>query len=497
MSRTNIVWLTNDHVLYAHHRALTGRPVMTTFDGLCQRGVCFSNAFSVSPVCTPARASLLTGVYPHRHGMYQNDGLGGSRLDFDPSEKLISHYLDQAGYRIGYFGKWHVGEARTAQDYGFEGFSCEGYGHPYWSEEYDTYLNELKLPQAEVTVEWAFGNPFQIGQTIQLKDFPKPYNSPYYLMEACGRLNTPIETHESYFLAHLASRWLEKVAGGDKPFCLKVDTWGPHHPFWVGEPYIDSIEPTDIPRYPSFGNSLEHRPRNHQDLLAYRRREGSPQTWEEWQSILARGYEHQTQVDAALGQVVAALDRLGLREETIIIYTADHGGAMASNGELVDKGWMMVEETVRIPLVIHWPGHTPSQTETDKLVSNMDLVPFVLEAAGAEVPHPIDGRSLLDLVQNPTSVPWPDDLMLEHHGHYDKTHFQRQLRWKNYKYTAHLDDRHELYDLDIDPYELNNLIDESGMTSILADMRARVKRWMVETMDESPESRRLISQMET
>ncbi|MEM7347419.1 MAG: sulfatase-like hydrolase/transferase [Chloroflexota bacterium] len=495
MTRPNIVWLMCDHLVYAHHKQLTGYPQLPTFDRLAAQGICFDQAFSVTPVCTPARASMFTGVYPHRHGMIQNDGQGGGRLDFDPDEKLFSHYLKQADYRVGLFGKWHTGVERTAQDYGFEGFSCEGYGHPYWSAEYDAYLNEFDLPHAEVTVEWKFGDPSWAGKTIKLKDFPKPYQTPYYLMESCGVLNTPVETHEAYFLAHLADRWLEDVAEGDQPFCLRVDMWGPHHPYWVADPYLNTVNPATLPQYPSFGSSLSHRPQNHQDLAAYRRREGSSPNWEDWQPILARSHEHSTQVDAAMGRVVDSLERLGLLDNTIIIYTADHGGTMASNGELVDKGWLMVDETVRIPLAVSWPGKIAASTTTDQFVSNMDIVPTILEAAEAEMPDPLDGRSFLSLAQAPTETDWPADLMIQHHGHYDEIHFQRQLRYDRYKYTAHLDDTDELYDLSTDPYELNNLIDAPDFAEVLQEIRQRLYRWMVRHEDDSDWSKQLFQQM--
>lgn len=495
MPKPNIVWLTSDHIVYANHKRFSGYPQLPAYDRICHEGICFDNAVSVSPVCTPARGSMLTGVYPHRHGLTQNDGGGGCRLEFEQGQKLFNHHMKQEGYRTGFFGKWHCGEKRIAKDYGFEGFSCPGYGHPYWSDEYHAYLDEMGLPQAEVTVEWKFGDPSWTGKTIRLNDFPKPYRSPYFLMESCGRLNTPLETHEAYFLSHLARTWLEEVSSEDKPFCMRLDMWGPHLPYWVGEPFLDTIDPKSLAPYPNFGSSLSHRPKNHRDLLDYRRREGSSPDWKDWQPILARCHEHATMVDAAMDQIVTALNELGLAENTILVYTTDHGGTMASNGELVDKGWLMVEETMRIPMAIRWPGHIDPGEINGSLVSNMDLVPTILEAAGARLPDPLDGRSLFDLMQFPETTPWQDDLMLQHHGHYDEIHFQRQLRFNQFKYTAHLRDSDELYDLSRDPYELNNLWDEPGMKPVLKEAQQRLIQWMVSHEDNSDHSKQLIAQI--
>lgn len=495
MSQPNIVWLMSDHMVYAHHKDLTGYPQLPTLDRLSAEGISFENAFSVCPLCQPVRASMLTGRYPHRHGMILNDGDVGAPIDHDPNARLISSYLKEAGYRVGYFGKWHNGIERTAQDYGFEGFSMPRYGHPYYTDTYAAYLDELGLPEPAVTLDWSFAEPHRVGETVPLKDFPYPYESPYMLMESSGVLTTPLETHEAFFLAHLASDWLADVASQDAPFFLRFDPWGPHHPFYVAEPYANSINPADLPEYPSFSSTLEHRPINHQELLAYRIREGRSPHWEDWQPILARCHEHSTLVDAAVGRVVDALERLNLLDNTLIIYTTDHGGALGSNGGLVDKGWMMTDETVRIPMAIKWPDKITKGTTTDKFVTNLDLVPTVLQAAGAEMPSPIDGTSLLALSQHPDEVAWREDVMLEHHGHYREHHFQRQLRYANYKYVAHLDDRHELYDLSRDPYELDNLVDAPPMQNVLMDMRQRLYRQMTHHEDNAPSAQRLIGEM--
>ena len=497
MSQPNIVWLMADHLVYAHHKELTGYPHLPTFDRLSAEGISFENAFSVCPLCQPARASMLTGVYPHRHRMLMNEGDQGSRADFEPDERLISSHLKEAGYRVGYFGKWHNGLVRTAQDYGFEGFSMTGYGHPYYADEYLAYLEELGLPEPEVTLDWYFYDHSWEGKTIKLKDFPRPYQAPYPFMDSSGVINAPVETHEAFFLAHIATKWLEEVAEAkdDSPFFLRFDPWGPHQPYYVAPPYANTVNPADLPEYPNFRNKLEHRPANHRDLLEYRINLGRSPDWKDWQPILARCHEHSTLVDAAIGRVVDALERMELLENTLIIYTADHGGAVATNGGLVDKGWLMIDETVRIPMAIRWPDKIKPSVTTDKFVTNMDLVPTVLEAAAAEMPSPIDGTSLLTLSQQPNDVVWREDVMLQHHGHYAQHHFQRQLRYGQYKYVAHLDDRDELYDIAQDPYELNNLVGIPHMEAVLSEMRQRLYRQMMLHDDHSSQAQQLIRQM--
>ena len=494
MKRPNIVWLTSDHMVWAHHKRLTGYPVLPTLERLSAEGLTFNNAFSVTPLCQPCRASMLTGQYAHKHGMLQNDGLQGAKLDFDVDEQLFNTPMLDAGYRMGYFGKWHTGVERTAEDFGFEGFSCPGYGHPYWTQEYEDYLERHNLPHAEVTIERWVGHPGWEGRKIRLADFDKPYESPYQLMEASGVLNE-LESHEAYFLADLSNRWLAEVARGDDPFCMRVDLWGPHHPFWVAEPYLNTIDPADLPPYPTFNSNLDHRPQNHRDLLAYRREFDPHRNWDDWSWYLARCHEHATLCDDALGRILYKLDELGLAENTIVVYTVDHGGALCSNGELVDKGWMMSDETMRIPMAVRWPGKVEAGSTSDAFVMNMDLVPTAQQAAGATVPAGTDGTSLLDLIQAPATTPWRDDIMLEHHGHYGETHFQRQLRWGNYKYVAHLDDLGELYDIEADPFETRNLINDEALRPVLTEMQNRLKRWMAEHDDSAADANRLLAQL--
>ena len=488
-TRPNVVWLLTDHHAFQHHVAQPGpAPAVPTYRRIAAEGIEFTRAAAVCPLCTPARASMLTGVYPHRHGMVMNNGDCGSRLDFEPDARLFSHYLREAGYRCGYFGKWHVGEVRGPWDYGFEGWSQLGYGHAYWDEAYAATLDELGLPSAEVDVEWHFADPRRRGR-YRLEDEPNEF----YHMESAGVLTTPVETHEAFFVSHLACRWLEERARDGEPFCLRVDVWGPHQPYFVGAPFAGSVDPEAIPEYPSFGHDLADRPRLHQRFRDGRHKAATLEhDWAAWQPVVARCYEHVTQVDAALGRVLDTLDLLGLAEDTLVIYTADHGDAVGSQGGVFDKDSLMVEETERIPLALRWPGVLPAGSATDALVTNMDLVPTLLDAAGADLP-PMDGASLLPVARDP-AAPWRDDLMCQHHGHGHPA-FQRLLYWDRYKLVAHLDDRDELYDLKSDPHELRNRIDDPALGDVLREARERLARQMAACEDDGDDARRLLADL--
>ncbi len=485
MKRPNIVWLVADHLAFSHHREHLNLP---TYDRLCAEGVAFEQAYSVCPQCGPARASMLTGQYPHHHGMLVNDGASGVRRDFEPDARLFSHRLAEAGYSNGYFGKWHCGIERTAQDYGFEGFSMPGYGLPYRSETYHHYLEELGLPEPQMQVDWALGDPEQVGKTFTIGPNGRgPFVS-------AGHFVTPPETHEAKFVAHLAAEWLRHRADAATPFCLRVDVWGPHHPYHSADPFVDNVNPDSIPEYPSYRQTYEGLPLTYESCRRRWTSEAEPRPWAFWQPALARCYEQVMLVDAAFGDVLDTLDEMGLAEDTLVIMTADHGDLIASHGDLFNKDCLMVEETTRIPMALRWPKGIAAGSTSQALVSNLDLVPTVLAAAGADQQN-LDGQSLLDLARDPHQ-PGRDSLMCEHHGGFRLEHFQRMLRWQNYKYVAHLDDYDELYDLSEDPYELNNLVWDPGHGDVLHEVRGHLLNQMRSYQDNARDARRLIAEIE-
>ncbi len=240
--------------------------------------------------------------------------------------------------------------------------------------------------------------------------------------------------------------------------------------------FKDTLNPSDIPEYPNFSNDFADRPEYHKrDREEWRNKTGFT-TWQEWQPIVARAYEHFSQTDSAFAKVLDTLERTGLSENTIVIYTADHGDILATNGGLFDKDSMLTEETMSIPMVIKWPGVTNGQQKNDSLVSNMDIVPTVLEMAGIQAPKHMDGKSLVRLLKTPEQNEWREDLLAEHFGHINHDDIQRVLYWQNYKYVAHMNDSDELYHLENDPFELKNRIDDLSMKRVLMEMKKKVGR---------------------
>ena len=478
--RPNIVFLLNDHQLHYRHGWDGGpRPMRPHFDRLAADGVTFTRAYSASPLCVPARRTMLTGMFPHGHRFLDN-----AEKPAGPSPYgLYLEKLVEQGYRCSYFGKWHAGPG-NAHDHGCEGFSYTSYGNPYVKPEYEAYLKAHGLPRAEHLVERVFAR----WQDEALAEGKLYRSVSSWLSEhAVGVTVTPKETHESFFLANLAREALREVAKTGEPFSLRVDFWGPHQPYFPAREFADLYEAEEIPEYGNFRDGLAAKPDVYRtDGNQPFSRDGklivpNPLPWSEWQKTLARVYANITMVDAAGGVILDALDELGLSENTFVIWTTDHGDAMACHGGHFDKAAYMPEEMVRVPMAVRWPGRIGPGQGSEKLVSLIDVGPTILDVAGTGFEHEPDGTSLLPLCTGEGAT-WRDDLMCETHGHGENV-VGRQVVTDRYKYTVTRGQMHELYDLEKDPYELDNLVDGPAHSDVLAELRRRLRAWQAKTHD--------------
>ena len=293
-------------------------------------------------------------------------------------------------------------------------------------------------------------------------------------MNGSGILAGPPEAHEEQFVAHLACEKLREFAAADQPFSLVVSLWGPHQPYYPSADYADMVDPSEIPEYPSFRDDLSGRPFRYQfhREISHRSSQSWPE-WSTWQEILARCYAQGHQTDAAVGDVLDTLDELSLAENTIVIWLADHGDAVASHGGLWDKSSTFIEEVARVPMAIRWPAAIEAGQPSDQLVSNMDATATMLDAAGIDAPGYMHSRSVLPLCQTPDKADWSDELICEHLGH-SYLFPQRMILHDSYKYVFSLHDMNELYNLQEDPFEMNNLIHDPQYADVIAEMRGRL-----------------------
>ncbi|MFC1735704.1 sulfatase-like hydrolase/transferase [Candidatus Hydrogenedentota bacterium] len=487
--------ITDHHAFHGHVNREDFDYTWPVFDRFCDEGIRFDRAYSVSPMCSPARASMMTGVYPSTHGMRRNnEGSSQTNItDLRSGQLLYSHYLSQAGYRNAYIGKWHCGAERIPVDYGIEGWSLPGYGKIYMSDAYKEYADERGLGEARAKIDRCLQYPEWRGQTLVLHD-----PSPWKFMTASGILEGPPEAHEEFFVAHLAEEKLRELSREDQPFSLVASFWGPHQPYFPTETYASMIKPRDIPEYPSFNDDLKgrgfrhvvHRYVAHTDC-----REIWPD-WSIWQEVLALAYGQALQTDAAVGKVLETLDDTGLADNTIVVWCADHGDALACHGGTFDKSSTYTEEVGRVPMAIRWPKRFKGGEVCGELVSNMDVTATMLNAAGVNVPDHFDSRSMLPLCGKGIEHDRPNHLVCEHHGRIDKIP-QRVIYKGRYKYVAALYDMDEMYDLEVDPYEMKNLLNDPGVSDVRREMRGLLIEHLEKSDATDGEVRRLLLMLRT
>lgn len=476
--RPNIVMIVEDHMAYYGHKE-----VKTPFlDRLKQEGVSFERAYCTTPLCCPSRKSLLTALYPHNHG--QTDNSFETPVD---SHETYMDVLMRAGYKNYYFGKWHA-SGGTPADLGCQGVFAKGYGNPYRQPEYLDYIKAKGIPPSAMLVEKNLGKEGWIDEIKEGKEYD--FSREMVNEALSGILQGPKESHEAFYVSDLACHQLEQLKenADGSPFMLRVDFWGPHQPYHPTQEYADLYPPESITEYPSFNEDLSEKPdsyrfdtaRGNQSSCQLSQPNSMP--WNEWQKVLSRCYGHITLVDEAAGKIVDKIKELGMDLDTLIIWTADHGDAIACHGGHFDKASYLPEEVLRVPLVISTPKGCNGGKVVSVPVSNVDIPVTIVAAAGLKFRKPVDGENLLPYLEGGRNL--GRAVMTETFGHLEPW-FARAVIKGAWKYIWNDGDMEELYHLSEDPYELNNLARRNGYQDKLTEMRILLKKLLEKTRDKS------------
>ena len=472
--KPNILWLTLDHLTYSHYRNNKGaKPILPTWERICAEGTSFEQCKSVHPLCLPARASMLTGVYTHKHGMLRNE------YGFVPHLAPPTPDLKNAGYRLGYFGKNHSGY-EDLDTYGFEGYFKSPFGNPYGNpfhtQEYKEYLERKGLKNPIFVHEWGLHPQFAPGGEYDITEVN------YFNHLSCGVFKEAGGYHEADFLLDMSVDWVRERVAEDEPFILRMDPWGPHQAYMVPPDFADTLyDEKEILPIPGFDRaSIDDKPAFVQQYLdGVRSRTGKMDTWDKWQHVLKRTYENYTYVDMRFGLLLDEIEKLGIADNTYIIWTADHGDALASQGGMVDKCGDMAEELMDIPMAIAGPG-IPKGTVINGYVSNLDVLPTVFDFAGVEMPYKPDGISLKQAAKDGRGR---DVIMCEHYGHHAFRFVQRCVYKDDWKYIVTEKGMPQLYNVADDPYEQVNLA--NAQPARCREMHELLAK-QIETFNDSP-----------
>jgi arylsulfatase A-like enzyme len=428
---------------------INGHPLVKTpnIDSLATDGINFTNAFCPIPLCVPGRNSLLHGQWPTEHLAICN---WDSEAPRPPSDSLptFTRALRDAGYYLGYVGKWHVHQTKSPLDeqYGFHEYISDGKPYDAWRES----RGFAPIPRSN---GW-FGEL-------------DPHIGPEYSQLSWG--------------ANHAIRMIERGVQTGKPFFVRWDPTEPHLPNIVPEPYFSMYPPDEIPPWPSFPDDLVDKPY----IQAQQRRTWrvAHWTWHDWSKVVSRYLGVISLLDAQVGCLLDALKWLDVADNTLVVYTTDHGDMCGGHG-MIDKMNIMYDDVVRVPLIMRWPGHIAPGTVCDAFVSHaIDLASTFCEVAGVPIPDTFRGQSLLPLMNGSQVNNGRQDIFATFHGNQFGLYSQRMVRDYRMKYIWNLTAEDELYDLLLDPGELRNLATNLVYRGELQRLRRRMIAWLEETKD--------------
>jgi arylsulfatase A-like enzyme len=377
------------------------------------------------------------------------------------SSHLLSRRLQNAGYLCGYTGKWHLGtevkNAALPSNRGFVGMNVPGHGDGgHHSKGYKNYLKEHNLKH-----NLKPGKRFPGSARFGVETGPPEASVPHYLAE------------------HTISL-IDSFAEKDSPFFIWHNNWGPHEPYYVPQKFFDMYKDVTIPEWETYrwkpdnpyGPDQMKRAANSDDI-----------SWQKMENIIKHYYAFTTFIDYEIGRILKHLEDKGIADNTIIIFSSDHGETLGSHGGMIDKGFSHFEEIQHIGMIIKDPAATEKQKgkREEKFTSLVDIYPTILDYAKAEYDkNTIHGRSMVDLVHG-KPIKWRDSVFVEFFGIGNAATNMVTCRYKDYKYGYTCSNKDELYDLAKDPHETINLLDDPDYADVVEMMRKRIYTFMQRT----------------
>lgn len=458
MANPNILLIHSDQHRY-DSVGCNGHPLVQTpnLDRLAAEGVNFEHAFTPSPICSPARGSLITGMWPTQHGCINIPNTESYR-PMHSGLATTFELLHEAGYAVKYVGKFHKETAGPPTEYGVDEFISEGrYG------------------------AWRKGEGKE----------PKPRTNGWF-----GEVDPHIAPEQSRLAwgADHAIRMIEESVAEDKPFFVRWDPSEPHLPCVVPEPYASMYPPDSISPWPSFGDALEDKPYVQQ--LQKRRWDIDGWDWNDWAPVVGRYLGEISLLDAQVGRLLETLDHMGLAEDTLVIYTTDHGDFCGGHG-MMDKHFSGYDDIMRVPLIMRFPGRIGAGQTCRHFVSHsIDAASTICAAAGIETPDQFAGQDLTALA-NEEIEDARTDIFSMYQGCQMGLWSTRMLRDRRYKLVYHATAQSEFYDLETDPGEHHNLIRDAEIRPHLDRLKTRLVQWMEEIEDPllNPWTRRHIEEL--
>jgi arylsulfatase A-like enzyme len=421
--------------------SLTGNKLIQTpnLDRIGREGCTFHNGFVVNALCLPSRATMLTGMYSHTTGAVSN--VAGK---IPPRFQLVSDMLQNAGYETAFLGKSHIEGALMEHnwDYYFGFVGQADYYRPRITEGSRGKYGPVKLYQGEY-----------------------------------------VDT----LLTRKAVEWLRQER--TKPFCMFLWFYAPHAPFYRPKDMVNDFNGVAIPKPATFDEDLKGYPGKPRAVADADNKIGYSEVFnDDPRSLEELVKDHLVGVqdnDRNVGAIWQELDRQKISNETAVLLSSDHGFFLGEH-HFYDKR-LMYEPSIRVPMMLRYPGHVKPETTSDEMVLNLDMAPTLLDIAGLAVPGEMQGKSMLPLAEGKANVPWRKDWLYEYYEFpgFENVRPCRGVRTDRYKLIHFFiePEEFELYDLQSDPEEINNLYGKPGYEELTKHLKARLAALRAETGD--------------
>ena len=471
-SRPNILWYCTDQQRFDTIAALGNEHINTpNLDRFVEESAVFTQAYCQSPICTPSRASFLTGMYPSAIGV---NGNGFHSFPRHYEDRLITHALRDEGYDCGLIGKLHLASAFLRReervDDGYDYFQYS-HDHKGGNERGNEYVEWIKAQGIDHnTVLRARG----IASLDDYRNSHQHQGFGGFMEPTADNDNAPPHLHQTHWCTEKAIEFIGRNREEDKPWLLSVNPFDPHPPFDAPYEYYRRYDPESLLGARFEDGDLEHQRRLEAAGIDFQNRARHPEEFRHKQ-IQASYYAMIEFLDEEFGRLISYLDTTGQRENTIIIFMSDHGEMLGDHG-LVLKGCRFYEGLARVPLMISWRGRIQPQF-SNELIELVDIVPTLYELLGTDVPPWVQGRSLASRIcGGELNAPHREFVRAEHYAATnfpDETHatMYRDRRWKLVVY--HRKNICELYDLENDPWEHRDLSQDPNYADVKLDLLQR------------------------
>lgn len=452
--------------------AIYGNTIIRTpnLNKLASESIVFEKAYVSQPVCTPSRSTVMTGLWPHTNGCTANN------VPLPANTPCFPDLLNDPDYRTGYFGKWHLGDEIFRQ-----------HGFDEWEAIEDQYI-EFYSDSRDKDARSGYHH-FLLDQGYQPDSNENIFSRNF-------ASNLPIEHSKPKFLEAKACSFLERHR--NEPFILHVNFLEPHSPY--NGPLNNLHDPDKIELPPNVDSMLhEDDPLRYRLLQAKYRRSHSA-----WQNLTAKYYGLVSEVDHSVGKILMTLEHLGLAENTIVVFTSDHGDMMGAHNLLAKT--VMYEDAVRVPLLMRIPWLNRSQVLVRERIGHIDLVPTLLDLMHQRPSVPLPGQSLVkrirnsDLRNSPVFIEWnpnhlqkfskqaPDSIesvSIEDRKRVANARIRTVISPDGWKLSLSDHDNNQLFDLNKDPRETQNLYYTDGYADVTHRLTESIVNWQQDVNDKS------------